>query len=238
MFLLRNFIKTAKNILKGKSDKINSLYVCETATTKRALNSACSLTLSSACAKKKDEADKKTELLLKKYGNNPQKLLQYVKMHGVKVYTIANVDKILSSINEEEGFITPLKGRKALFLNFVIGLFCENKIKIGFKTDEMMLFASKEIDYYLLVRAIYKYHGYKNNLPGYDYKSQEIFKKIYNTKNSNKTIDNASFNDLCACREALVRDLESINFTVKLSVEYENSKKALQKLKETNSINV
>ena len=41
-----------------------------------------------------------------------------------------------------------------------------------------------------------------------------------------------------ACKEAIARDLEAIKFTIELSVEYERSKKALNKLKETNSTKI
>lgn len=237
------FIKFITEVTsKFKTNKINKpknkIHICENSTTKRAINSDCSLTLSSKTIMQKENLDTKLELLIKKYRDNPKKLLQYIEMQGVKIYTLPNAEKLLSKINEEEGFITPLKGKNALLLNLIIGLFCDNKIKLRLKTNAMIILNKGNIDFYTLVRAIYKFYGFKNGLAGYDYKSQAIFKKIYNSGNTSLSVEKASFKDLCACKEALTRDLDSIKFTVKLSTEYDSSKKALQKLKETNSINV
>lgn len=238
-FFIKFITEITSKLKTKKANKLqNKIHICENSTTKRAVNSACTLTLSSNTIKMKESLDTKLELLIKKYRNNPKKLLQYIEMQGVNIYTLPNAGKLLSKINEEEGFIVPLKGKNALLLNLIIGLICENKIKLGLKTNAMMIFNTKNIDFYTLARAIYKFYGFKKGLPGYDYKSQAIFKKIYNSENSSVSVEKASFKDLCACKEALARDLDSIKFTVKLSTEYDSSKKALQKLKETNSINV
>ena len=70
-------------------------------------------------------------------------------------------------------------------------------------------------------------------MPGYDYKSQTVFKKVYNKRKSSASpFASCSIQDMYACKEAIARDIESINFTIELSVEYENAKKALKKMKE------
>ena len=137
--------------------------------------------------------------------------------------------------------MTPLKGVKALIINFIIGIFYEEKIKVDFSSKEMFIFNIGNTEIYTIARALHKYYGYKNNLPGFDYKSQKIFKKVYGNLHSGHSLPLAncsSLKDLYACKEALARDLESINFTIELSVEYERARKAMGILNSTKSANI
>ena len=104
----------------------------------------------------------------------------------------------------------------------------------------MFIFNVGTTEIYTIARALHKYYGFKSDLPGFDYKSQETFKKVYqNSKYKNVTpFATCTVQDMYACKEAIARDLESIRFTIDLSVEYERSKKALNKLKETNSTKI
>ncbi len=224
--------------IKNKQSNNNSnLY--KSSTTKRAITAGCSLKLTMKTENKKTEINEKLNKIVKKYIENPEQLINYIKMKGLKLYKLKNAEKILSQLGEEEGFLTPLKGFKALYLNFLIGIKCERKINISFASKAMFIFDKNECEIYTIARALYKYYGYKNNLPGYDYKSQEIFKRVYNERKNNPISGGKiSLNDMFACKEALARDLESINFTIKLSSEYTQAKKVLKKIKETNCANV
>lgn len=240
-----NFLKEIQNLYKkfliSKRNKIKAKNVFfKSSTTKRSMTSYCTLKLSAETERKKQEINEHLKVLIKKYMNSPEKLIQYMQLKGYKVYKFRNADKLLSKFGEEEGFITPLKGFKAFVINFVIGILFEQKIKISFSTKEMFIFNVGATEIYTIARALHKYYGFKNELPGFDYKSQEVFKKVYqNSKLSNVSpFASCTINDMYACKEAIARDLESINFTVQLSVEYERSKKALQKLKETNSTKI
>lgn len=205
----------------------------KSSTTKRMVTSCCSLTLSAETEAKKKALHEKLKVLVKKYINTPEKLIQYLKVQGVVIHKIPFAEKILSWIGEEEGFIIPLKGIKAMALNFFVGLLSEKRIKISAKTTPLMVFDNKGVEIYTIARAAYKYYGFKNEMPGYDYQSQTVFKKVYNKrKNSVSPFATCSIQDMYACKEAIARDIESINFTIELSVEYENAKKALKKMKE------
>lgn len=208
----------------------------KSSTTKRVMTSSCSLNLTAETEAKKKALHEKLKVLVKKYINTPEKLIQYLKAQGVIIYKMPFAEKILSSLGEEEGFIIPLKGFKAVALNLFVGLLCEKRIKISRKTSAMMVFDKKSVEIYTIARAAYKYYGFKNQMPGYDYKSQTVFKKVYNKrKSSDSPFASCSIQDMYACKEAIARDIESINFTIELSVEYENAKKALKKLKEQNA---
>lgn len=215
-----------KKLIK-QNNKIQSLVSFNNSTTKHAVNSSCTLELSTRTNEIKKELYQEVKNKIKKYINTPEKLLQYLQLKGVKVYRIKNAEEVLSKIGEEEGFITPQRGMNAITLNFIV------KKQIGFTTEEMMIFDLDKLEIYALARALYKYYGFKRKLPGYDYKSQEIFKKIYSKrKNSQDAFANCSIKEIFACKEALARDMESINFTVELSNEYQNARAALKKLKE------
>ena len=226
-----------KFILKTKKNNQSTFF--NSSTTKYSMNSCCTLKLSAETEKKKKEINEKLKNLIKKYMNAPEKLMRFMQLKGLKVYRFRNADKLLLKLGEEEGFLTPLKGIKALILNLVIGIMFEGRVKIGFSTKEMFIFNIDNTEIYTIARALHKYHGYKEKLPGFDYKSQEIFKKVYNSRNNHTSpFAECSIQQMYACKEAIARDLESINFTIELSVEYERSKKALNKLKETNSASI
>lgn len=235
MFLLiyrgttMSFLNKIKNLISKKREAATALFF-QNSTTKQSITSSCTLKLSSKTEELKKQINEELKIKIKKYINAPEKLLQYVQLKGIKVYRIKNAEKILAYLKEEEGFITPLKGIKAVLLNLILNH------SFGFKTKEMIVLDSAPVEIYTVARALHKYYGFKKNLPGYDYKSQETFKKVYSLKRSGSSaLDNCSIKDILACKEALARDVESIKFTVELSHEYENAKKALKKLKESSA---
>ena len=224
----------------NKKKKVQN-YNFQLSTTKHSMNSSCTLKLSAETEKQKRQINEDLKKLIAKYINNPERLIQYMQLKGMKVYKIKNADKILSKIEEDEGFLTPLKGYKAFIINALIGILYENKLKIGLSTKEMFIFNVGNTEIYTIARALHKYYGYKNNLPGFDFKSQEIFKKVYSKAHNNSSspfYNCSTLKDMYACKEALARDLESINFTIELSVEHERAKKALNILQTTKSANI
>ena len=233
------FFNNIKDKIFNKSKK--NMEVCNFSTTKHVMGANYTLNFSTETEKKKKEINEKLKVTVLKYINTPEKLLQLMELKGLKVYKIRQADKIFEKLGEEEGFLTPLKGYKALAINFIIGILYEGKIKIGFSTKEMFIFKAGETEIYTIARALHKYYGYKHNLPGFDYKSQEIFKRVYKRIHSHQSSPFANCNsikDMYACKEAIARDLESINFTIQLSVENECAKKALVKLQSTKSANI
>lgn len=235
------FFKKLKNLCFKKNIKKSSNGAFfKSSTTKCSMTSTYTLKFSAETEKKKKEINDKLKSLVKKYMNEPEKLIQFMKLNGASVYRIKNANKLLSYLGEEEGFLTPLKGFKAIVLNLCIGFIFEKRMKISFSTSPMFIFDNNNTEIYTIARALHKFYGFKNNLPGFDIRSQETFKRIYNNrhKSSDAIFNNCSVRDMYACKEAIARDMESINFTIELSVEYERAKKALEKLAETNSANI
>ena len=225
-----SFLEKMKKFIIKEEKKTFEELSFKNSTTKQSITACCTLKLSSKTEELKKQINEELKLKLKKYMNSPEKLLQYIQLSGVKVYKIKNAEKILAYFKEDEGFIIPLKGFKAVALNIIL-----NK-SFGLTTSAMMVFEKETIDIYTIARALHKYYGYKKKLPGFDYNSQETFKKVYGLNKAGvSALDNCSIKDILACKEALARDVESIKFTVELSKEYDCAKKALKKLKENSA---
>ncbi len=240
MQLFKKLKEYYKNfLLKKLSKKQQTAAFYKNSTTKHSMNSGATMKLSTETEKKVNEVTEILDNLMKEFISTPKELIKYMKKKGMEVHIIKKADKLLTKIGEQEGFLTPLKGTKAFTLNLMISINEKTRPKISFKTKEMFIFNDKEIEIYTLARALYKYYGFKKNLPGYDYKTQEIYKKIYKRNKISKTpLNGCSINDIYACKEALSRDMESINYSLQLSERYDGSKQALEKIKNENSANI
>ncbi len=199
----------------------------------------CTLTINAETERKKKAINDKLKNLVLKYIDEPQKLIRYMKFNKLNVYTLKYANIILNLIKEEEGFITPKKGLEALIINLLIGIMSEKKLIFKLSTKPLFIFSQNNDEIFTIARALYKYYGFKNKLPGYDYHSQQLFKKIYNSKNKTTSpFENRTIEEMYACKDAINRDLESINFTIQLSEETQGAKFALNKIKENKSANI
>ena len=96
-----------------------------------------------------------------------------------------------------------------------------------------MLIISADVkpDYYLLMREIYLYYSMKAGLDGFDFETQELFKKYMNSKNSIDT-SKLKYNQLAAFKEALNRDNEATEFVMDIIRRKEGSANVIQKMKD------
>lgn len=176
---------------------------------KTIISSTEKVTLNSKSLQLVDEVKEAVGAIAKTAHNNPQKLLDYVEANGTKVYKIVNANKILEKINEHTGLITELKGVKALYVNILTGN------GLGFKTKPMFIISNKQLDYYMLLREFYLWYSLKKNLAGFDFKTQEKFKKYI--KNLNKvSFKGLSYGEMLDIQEAISRDKEANEFVIKL----------------------
>ena len=184
---------------------------------------------SSAFDTRKEEVVAKVENIVKKAKNNPYKLISYVEKHGTKIHKINNADKILAPINETEGFITPKKGFKALYLNALLN----RKLSLQFK--ECFVMRNLTLDPYYTIHQFYTWYAYKSGFAGYEYEAQEKFNKIVNSKNKSESINELSIADILAVKEALNRDVEALDFVIKLAKNTDGAKSAFLKMLEKKS---
>ncbi|MBE7705761.1 MAG: hypothetical protein E7Z91_00745 [Cyanobacteria bacterium SIG30] len=161
--------------------------------------------------------------IIKANVKTPEKLLDYIEKNGTKVYKINNADKILSAIGEFEGFITPIRGLKALYLNLIL------EKKVSFFTDEMFVLRDLPIDIYVMAHQFYKWYGWKIKMPGYDNKTQENFKKIWEFEKEDN-VKGLTYNELANLKEAIQRDIEAIDFVINLAKENDGAKKGFENL--------
>lgn len=192
-------------------------------TSKRIVSSSATMTLTNETDKNKKLVRKNVEDIVKSRLNNPEKLLEYIKSRGTKVFKVVNANNILSVIKEEEGFITPLEGLEALYINFVTGS------GISLKSKPMFVMRDGEIDPYYMIHQFYKWYSFEMGLPGYDFMSQKIF-KIYLSNDA--IISNLTLDEMVGLKEAINRDQEATDFALYVARQKEGSKKVFEKMKD------
>lgn len=178
--------------------------------------------LSTLADAEKQKLEDEITLLLKNYDFEPEKILEYIKNQGTKVYYIDNASKILNPIGENEGFIYPARGSKALYLALVTN----NKIQL--KTDEMFLLSKGEINKYYFIYHFYNWYAFKHNIAGMEPEAQELLKKYLFESADTKELQLAEIYQL---KDAIRQDKAAIEFVVKLCRNYDGAKQALDKMK-------
>lgn len=227
MFLL-NKIKYLIDIMNLKYKKFKyKKYLSnshKSGTSKSRVGKDYTLNFSSEFENKKKLVEEKLENLVKKAKNNPYRLIRYVEKQGTPVYRIKNANKILNLINEAEGFITPKKGLKAVYLNAVLNH------KFSFNLDECFVMRNMELDPYYAIYQFYSWFTFKAGFAGYEYDTQEKFKRLRLSQNKSEEIENFSISDILAVKEAIRRDVEAIDFVIKVARNKDGAKEAFEKM--------
>lgn len=192
-------------------------------TSKTILSSTEHLTLTIETEKNKELVRKNVEDIVKNCPNNPHKLLEYIQAEGTKVYKIPNADKILTAIGEDEGLICELRGLKALYLNLVT---CS---KFSFTFTPAFVMREGNTDFLHMLHQFYKWYSMKLNLPGFDYKAQQNFKKYLKNVND-ATLSTLSLEDTLALSEAVQRDKEATDFALSFAQKTEGAKNVHEKM--------
>lgn len=197
-------------------------------TLKMVFSKTDSLKLNSMTEKNKERLSKEVKVILKKYENNPEKILEFIQKKGTKIYKIPFADKFLNKINQEEGFISELNGLKALYLSFLLVVFGK-ETKISLTTKSMFIMRDLPLDVYCTIQQFHKWYASKLELPGFDFKSQENFQKYMDNIND-ESIKTLNLEEIIGLKEAIARDVEAINFVVELAKSTDGSKKAFGKI--------
>lgn len=224
--LIYSFLALQEKILRKKL-KRNFKSIYSNSTSKKKITQSVSLELTAKTEKNKTKLKNNIEVILKKYENNPQKLLDFVQRSGTKVYKIPFANKILGLIGYEEGFIIA-EGLKGLYANIIIPIFAGEKIKFSFKTEPIFVLRDLPLDNYHMIQQFHKWYAMKLNLPGFDFESQNNFQKFLNS--NDEDIKSLSVEEILGLKEAIARDVEAINFVVDLAKSTTGSKNALKKI--------
>lgn len=191
---------------------------------KKYYSEGCLLSLDLMADGEKQKIEEELLLILKSSNYDPLEVLEYIKKHDTKVFYIES-SKSLHAIGENEGFIYPQKGSKALYLSLLTGQ------GVKFKTDAMFLLSKGEINKYYFIYHLYNWYAFKHNISGMDYDSQELLKK-YLFNPSEEDFSKLQLEDIYKLKDAIKQDKASIEFVFKLCQRYEGAKNALEKLKD------
>ena len=194
---------------------------------KKVYSNGCTLDLNSMADIEKKQLEEELNNILKTYDYEPLKVLEYIKRQGTELHFTPDAAKILNLIGENEGFIYPAKGSKALYLSLAV-----NK-KFALKTNEMFILKEGEINKYYFIYHFYNWYAYKHNISGMDSESQELLKKyLFEPSADTKELQ---LSEIYKLKDAIRQDKASIEFVIKLCRNYDGAKQALDKMKSEGS---
>lgn len=227
---MKNFAKYIKYTILSIREKVLSKLLSKhldtsftNSTSKTVISSTETVTFSTETEKNIKLVYDNVSDIMKTCENNPIKYLEYIEAQGTKVFRIHNASKILEKINEDEGLITELHGKKALYLNFAIS----RRISLTFKPAIIMGFG--EIEPYYMLREFYKWYSLKMGLPGFDFEAQENFKKYLKNVND-PSIKKLNYKAMLELKEAIARDSEANEFVINAVKSKEGSENVFKKM--------
>lgn len=217
------FFSLQERYLRFKLDK--TIGAKNLSKRKKFFQDGCILSLDTLAEEEKNKMEAELVLILKNANYEPERLLEYVKNNGTSVYYI-DTPKALYSIGENEGFIYPQKGAKALYIASLAG--------IGFKlkTDELFILSKGKINKFYFIYHFYNWYAFKHGISGMDSESINLLNKyLFNA--SEEDINKLQLSDIYRLKDAIKQDKASIEFVVKLCRDMEGAQKALGKIKDS-----
>lgn len=218
---LYNILSLQEKILTFRLNK--TLGVKSRSSRKKHFGDGILLSLDSIADSEKIKMEEELSLILKSCNYEPDLVLEYIKKHDTQVFYIENAQQ-LNSIGENEGFIYPQKGWKALYLSLLTSK------KANFKTNAMFILTKGEINKFYFIYHFYNWYAFSHNIEGLDTESQDLLKK-YLFNPTEKDFNNLQLSDIYKLKDAIKQDKSAIEFVFKLCQQIESSKNALEKLK-------
>ena len=190
---------------------------------KRVFQNGCLLSLNSVAESEKQRFEEELELILKSCHYEPNEILEYIKKHNTDVFYIDSA-KLLHSIGENEGFIYPQKGAKALYISSITS----KSLKI--KTKEMFILTKGEVNKYSFIYHFYNWYTFKHGLSGIDSDSQKMLNK-YLFDSQEEDFNKLQLSDIYKLKDAINQDKAAIDFVFKLCKKYFGAQEAIKKIK-------
>lgn len=203
-------------------------------TSKKFLTSNDSLVLESKQLFIKEEINAEAKTILKEAVNNPEILVNFIKSKGTRVVKSKVMKQILFLLGEQEGFLPPMKGIKALIfaLIFKIGL------NAGLETPALFALEDKPVNIYFLSHQFHLWLSYINELPGFDETTRKNFKNIWDSNANSTEFSQLSIEEIVSLKDAVARDLEAIKFVKEMTREFVGQKQVLEKIKQGQKANL
>ncbi|OGI01347.1 MAG: hypothetical protein A2Y25_02505 [Candidatus Melainabacteria bacterium GWF2_37_15] len=186
----------------------------------------------------KEEINKQAREVLKNAIDKPEILLDFIKSKGTQIVKSKHIHKILLLFGETEGFITPMKGIKALLFTTVINMFSPVKLKAGFSTPAIFALNDEPVNIYILAHQFHLWLSYINNLPGFEERTLYNFKNFWKQGHQSQDVSYLSVDEIFSLKDIIARELEALSFVKELGREFEGQKKSIKKLREGGSVNL
>lgn len=222
--IIYNILALQEKLLRAQLSR--TIGVKNTSKKKRHYFNGCTVDLSTLAENEKQKLEEELSLILKKYDYKPEEILKYIEKQGTEVIYIDNASKFLNPAGENEGFIYPASGGKALYLS--VGT---NK-GLRLKTKEMFILSKGSINKYYFLYHFYNWFAFKHNISGLDRSSQELLQKFLFETSDTKNLQLA---DIYKLKDAIRQDKAAIEFVIKLCRNYDGTKQALKKMQDTGS---
>ena len=213
-----------------KKKNANSTYSYNNGGNKVYISGTEHLTFNSQTEAIKAQVRQEVEKLHKDFNGNPEKILEYVKTAGTNVYKIKYADKILSLFGEEEGVIFEQSGIKAIMLSLI------TKKTPSVTTTPMFILRNGIFDYLSMLHNFYRWYSWAKGLPGFDSRSQWLFKRYMKYPNANLT--KLAIEDILKAEEAVARDKEATEFCLQIAKETVGAKNVKEKLDNEGGANI
>lgn len=244
---MRKFVITLFGKLMVAQSKILELYYNfkyrkylnkKSVSGKTHISSGAMMSLDSEEKLKVEKIIEESKEIFKNYLDNPEKVFSYIQERGTPVIKMKYSNIVLWLLNEDEGFIVPQHGFRALFLSFMIRFISGYKIKVAFNTPCVFLMRDLPISPYTLAYQLYHWLAYSNELGGYDEHTMRNFKNIWAIDKDPRKMKKLSLEEILSLREAIARDVEAIDMVKELAIEVSGQKRAMEKLKKDGDANV
>lgn len=225
MNIIKNIIFTIlsiqENLLRARLKK--TIGIKNTSKRRSIRQNGCFLTLETLAEAEKTRMEEELGLILKQASYEPERLLDFVKSQGTPVYYIDNPN-ILYSVGENEGFIYPQKGAKALYISSIT----TKNFKLN--TPDMFILSKGKINKFYFIYHFYNWYSFKHGISGMDSESITMLNK-YLLNATDEEINKLQLADIYKLKDAIKQDKASIEFVFKLCRDMEGAQKAFGKLK-------
>ena len=219
-----------------KTDKENS---SENKLKKTYITEHEDLTLSSKAKKISEQINVLANNLVKASMNDCSGLLAIMQSGNVKIIVTQSLKLPMAILGYEEGLIPSHCSIKAFLLSICIKLFTKTNIRISFELPDLFITSKKKLEFYFLAHQFYHFLSYKNNLPGYDYKTFSLFTSLMHTKNtSNISFRNMSLDKMLALKDIMERDKEAIDFVQTFARENIGAKNCVDEILSGKTVNI
>ena len=101
----------------------------------------------------------------------------------------------------------------------------------------MFVLRPLKVDIYYMLHQFYQWYSYKMGMPGFDKKERENLKQLFKTLSTDE-MSKLTLGEIIDLKETIERDKEAIDFVINLSLEYESSKKAVNKIRNEGSATI